>query len=63
MADQIRSGQEMLDEFFAEIASIEGVDSDISALITHLYHEGNLTNTNLSNELTMIREEKISGKD
>jgi len=58
MTDRIRSGQEVLDEFFTEIASIEGVDQDVANIVINLYREGKLTDTNLSNELARIREEK-----
>jgi len=63
MTDQIRSGQEVLDEFLTEIASIEDVGQDIANIVINLYREGKLTDTNLSNELARIREEKTSGKD
>ena len=63
MTDRIRSGQEVLDEFFTEIASIEGVDQDVANIAENLYREGKLTDTNLSNELARIKEEKTSDKD
>lgn len=63
MTDQIRSGQEVLDEFFAEIANIEDVDQDVANIITNLYRGEKLTDTNLSNELARIRGEKTSDKD
>lgn len=63
MTDRIRSGQEILNEFFTEIASIEGIDNDVANIVINLYREGKLTNTNLSNELMGIRQEKISDKD
>jgi len=63
MTDQIRSGQEILEKFFTEIASIEGIDNDVANIVINLYREGKLSNTNLSNELMGIREEKISDKD
>ncbi len=58
MTDQIRSGREVLEEFFAEIASIDGVDNDVANIVINLYREGKLSDTNLSNELMGIREEK-----
>ena len=58
MTDSIRGGQEVLDEFFTEIANIEGVDQDVTSIVINLYREGKLTDTNLSNELARIREEK-----
>ncbi len=58
MTDKIRSGQEVLEEFFAEIAGIEGMDNDVVKTVMNLHHEGKLTDTNLSNELEIIRKEK-----
>ena len=63
MTDRIRSGQEVLDEFFTEIASIDGLDNDVANIAINLYREGKLTDTNLSNELARIRGEKTSDKD
>jgi len=59
MTNKIKSGQEVLDEFFNEISKIEALDQEISKVLVNLYREDKLTNTNLSSELTRIREEKI----
>ena len=58
MTGQIKSGQEILDEFFRQIGNIEGVDQDVAQTVLRLYQEGKLTNTNLSNDLGTIREKK-----
>ncbi len=58
MTDQIKSGQEILDEFFSYIIAIEGVDQDVAKTIIKLYQEGKLTNINISNELSRIREKR-----
>ena len=58
MTEQIKSGQEILDEFFRQIGNIEGVDQDVAQTVLRLYQEGKLTNTNLSNDLGTIREKK-----
>lgn len=58
MTEQIKSGQEILDEFFAHITDIEGVDQDVANTVLKLYQEGKLTNINLSNELGKLREKK-----
>ncbi len=58
MTDQIKSGQEILDEFFSQIIDIEGVDQDVAKTIIKLYQEGKLTNINISNELSRIREKR-----
>ena len=58
MTDQIKSGQEILEEFFSQIIDIEGVDGDVVETIIKLYQEGKLTNINISNELSRIREKR-----
>ncbi|MFZ5907296.1 MAG: hypothetical protein ACOYVJ_07785 [Nitrospirota bacterium] len=58
MTDQIKSGQEILDEFFSHITDIEGVDQEVVMVILKLYQEGKLTNINISNELSRIREKR-----
>ena len=63
MTDKIRSGQEVLDAFFTEMTSIADVDQDVANIVINLYREGKLTDTNLSNELARIREEKTSDKN
>ena len=63
MTGRIRSGQEVLDEFFTEITSKEGVDQDVASIVISLYREEKLSDTNLSNELARVRGEKTSDKD
>jgi len=58
MNSEIKSGQEILDEFFSQITNIDGVDKEVAEVILKLYKDGKLTNTNLSNELNSIREKK-----
>ena len=58
MTEQIKSGQEILDEFFSQIMNIEGVNQDVAESVLKLYKEDKLTNINLSNELEKIREKK-----
>lgn len=54
----VKSGGEILDEFFSQITSINGVDKDIAEAVLKLYKDGKLTDTNLSNELSSIRNRK-----
>lgn len=58
MANEIKSGQAILDEFFSQIENIDGVNKEVASVILRLYQEGKLTNTNLSNELSTIREKQ-----
>jgi hypothetical protein len=63
MTDAIKSGHEILDDFFYKIDEIEGVNGELALLLKNLYQQGKLTHTNLSNELLKIREIKLRGKD
>ena len=58
MTEQIKSGQEILNEFFCQIENIAGEDQDVAQTVLRVYQEGRLTNTNLSNDLSKIREKE-----
>jgi hypothetical protein len=55
MNNKVKSGQEILDNFFDTIESIEGVDPNISKLISNLYSEETLTEARIKNELEQLR--------
>jgi uncharacterized protein (UPF0335 family) len=55
MSKEVKSGQEILDDFFESIESIEGVDSKISEMISNIYKEGTLTEAKIKNELQQLR--------
>ena len=56
MSNEIKSGKQILDEFFQEIKSLPDVDKNVVNTITDLYEEGKLTERNLSNALLELRE-------
>lgn len=58
MSGDLKSGQEILDEFFSQITNIDGVNKEVADTVLKLYRENKLTNTNLSNELSAIRDRK-----
>jgi len=58
MSSELRSGQEILDDFFSQIMNIDGVDKDVAEAVLKLQKDGKLTNTNLSNVLSSIRDKK-----
>jgi hypothetical protein len=60
---EIKSGKEILDEFFDNVEKIPGVDSTIAAALKKLYQDNKLTNTNLSNALLKLREDAGNDKD
>jgi hypothetical protein len=59
MSDKIKSGKEVIDEFFAEIMNIEGVDKKTVEKLTSLYSEGKLTDTNIQNVMGQLRQEEL----
>ena len=56
MSNEIKSGKQILDEFFQEIKSISDVDKNVVNTIIDLYEEGKLTERNLANALLELRE-------
>jgi hypothetical protein len=59
MSDEIKSGKEVIDEFFAEILSIEGVDKKTVERLTSLYSDGKLTDTNIQNAMEQLFQEEL----
>jgi len=55
--NKVKSGKEILDDFFKEISSIENVDKTIANSLAELYTNGKLTDKNVVNELQKIRTE------
>ena len=56
MAENVKSGKEILDDFFNGIEKIENVDSEIAKMLERLYQEDKLTDTNVKNELQQLRD-------
>jgi len=56
MSNEIKSGKQILDEFFQEIKSLPDVDINVVNTIIDLYEEGKLTERSLSNALLELRE-------
>jgi len=56
MAEKVKSGKEILDDFFNEIEEIENVDVDIAKMLSELYQNDKLTDTNVKNELQKLRD-------
>jgi hypothetical protein len=61
--DDIKSGKEILDEFFNSVEEIPGVNSTIAAVLKELHRDNKLTATNLSNALLKLREDAGNDKD
>ena len=55
MSKTVKSSQEILNDFFETIESIEGVDPKISQLIFQLYKDDSLTDKAIKNGLEQLR--------
>ena len=58
--NEVKSGKEILDDFFKDIQNIPNVDKDIAQSLASLYEQGKLTDTNVKNELQKLREQNGS---
>jgi len=56
MAEKVKSGKEILDDFFDRIEEIENIDKDIAKMLSKLYQDDKLTDTNVKNELQKLRD-------
>ncbi|MBL4587355.1 MAG: hypothetical protein JKX84_09915 [Flavobacteriales bacterium] len=62
MSDEIKSGKDVIDEFFAEIPNVEGVDQKTVDKLVELYGEGKLTDSNIQNALEELKQEALKPK-
>ncbi len=60
MAEKVKSGKEILDDFFKEIGNIENVDSEIAKMLGKLYNEDSLTDKAVKNELEKLRQQDVN---
>ena len=59
----VKSGKEILDEFFRDISSIENIDKTIANMLMKLYTDGKLTEKTVINELQKIRTKNERGNE
>ena len=62
MDKKIKSGKEVIDEFFSETYNIEGVDEKTVEALIALYEEGKFTDTNIQNTLEKLLQEELTPK-
>ena len=60
MSDEIKSGKQVIEEFFSEITNIDGVDKQTVNKLVSLYSEGKLTDTNIENAMDQLLREELS---
>ena len=63
MDKPVKSGKEILDDFFNDLLNIPNVDKKLALEIKKMYEDGKLSSTNLSNKLSSLREEEINDKN
>ena len=63
MNSKIKSGKEILDEFFFCLAQDESVDPAVVTAIIDLFNEGKLSDKSISNALVEMREAEINAKN
>ena len=60
MEKKIKSGKEILDDFFGSISQIENVDKALAESLNNLYKDGKLTDTNIKNKLSELRSKNAN---
>lgn len=63
MDDKIKSGQEIVADFFANLERIPGVDGKIAAILKDLYENNNLTYKSVPNALLHLRKSEEAGSE
>lgn len=56
MENKVKSGKEVLDEFFNELSNLPNVDAEISNILIDLYKAEKLSDVNIKNGLLKLRE-------
>lgn len=59
MNNNIKSGKEVIDEFFSEIYNVENVDKTTVDVLVSLYKKTKLTDTNIQNALDDILQKEL----
>ena len=60
MESKVKSGKEILDHFFENIENIPNVDKDIAKMLSNLYDQNKLTDTNVKNELPNLPKKDVN---
>ena len=62
MEKPIKSGKEVIDEFFAEILNVEGTEESTVNKLIELYGENKFTDSNIQNALEELKQEAVKQK-
>jgi len=63
MSTNIKSGKQILDDFFDSLYQLDKVDNNITEILIKLYQQGKLTDVNLKNELQTLRDKDVGAKN
>jgi len=58
MGKEIKSGKEIVDDFFSEIRSLKNIDKNVVDILEELHKEDKISDTNIINRLDELREKK-----
>ena len=56
--ENVKSGKQILDDFFNEIENLPGIEKEIAQMFSSLYSQNKFTDVNIRNELQKLREKK-----
>ncbi|MBA3285316.1 MAG: hypothetical protein H0U27_09715 [Nitrosopumilus sp.] len=59
MSNKIKSGKEVIDEFFSEIYNVENADKTSVDILVSLYGKNKLTDTNIQNALDDLLQKEL----
>jgi hypothetical protein len=56
MDTKVKSGREVLEDFFNDLPKLPNVDLEIANTLIELYHSDKFSDTNIKNSLSKLRE-------
>ncbi len=59
MRDKIKSGKDVIEEFFNNILHVEGVDKKTVDKLVELFSENKLTDSNIQNALEELKQAEL----
>ena len=62
MNEKIKSGKDVIDEFFAEILNVEGIDQKTVEKLVELHKENNFTDSRIQNALEDLKQAELNPK-
>jgi len=59
---EVKTGGQILDEFFRELSQLEGVDPQVAQVLTDLYRSGDLNRDAILSALAKVRATQAGGQ-